>query len=82
MMLKIYLAEDQVMIAQALKTLLELEDDLKVIGTATDGKQALKDIIALKPDIALLDIEGFYPKCSIYLPYFAVQRRERPVPRV
>ncbi len=56
-MLKIYLAEDQVMIAQALKTLLELEDDLKVIGTATDGKQALKDIIALKPDIALLDIE-------------------------
>lgn len=39
MMLKIYLAEDQVMIAQALKTLLELEDDLKVIGTATDGKK-------------------------------------------
>lgn len=51
MMLKIYLAEDQVMIAQAFKTLLELEDDLKVIGTATDGKQALKDIIALKPDM-------------------------------
>ncbi len=28
-----------------------------MIGTATDGKKALKDIIALKPDIALLDIE-------------------------
>ena len=63
-MLKIYLAEDQVMIAQALKTLLELEDDLKVIGTATDGKKALKDIIALKPDIALLDIEIISNSCE------------------
>lgn len=56
-MITIYLAEDQVMIAQALQTLLDLEADLKVLGVANDGQQALKDILELKPDIALLDIE-------------------------
>lgn len=56
-MITIYLAEDQVMIAQALQTLLDLEAELKVLGVANDGQQALKDILELKPDIALLDIE-------------------------
>lgn len=56
-MVKIYLAEDQVMIAQALQMLLELEDDFEVIGIATDGKTALKDILDTKPDVVLLDIE-------------------------
>lgn len=56
-MVKIYLAEDQVMIAQALQMLLELEDDFEVIGIATDGKTALNDILDTKPDVVLLDIE-------------------------
>lgn len=56
-MVKIYLAEDQVMIAQALQMLLELEADFEVIGIATDGKTALKDILDTKPDVVLLDIE-------------------------
>ncbi|MCR1900442.1 response regulator transcription factor [Ligilactobacillus apodemi] len=56
-MIKIYLAEDQMMIAQALQLLLELEEDFEVIGTAPNGTQALHDILQLHPDVALLDIE-------------------------
>ncbi|WP_125590504.1 response regulator transcription factor [Companilactobacillus jidongensis] len=56
-MTTIYLAEDQEMLNTALATLLGLEDDLEVIGTATDGQTALSEIISKKPKIAILDIE-------------------------
>lgn len=56
-MVRIYLAEDQVMIAQALQMLLELETDFEVVGIAADGKVALNGILDSKPDVALLDIE-------------------------
>ncbi|KRK80588.1 response regulator transcription factor [Companilactobacillus nodensis] len=61
-MTTIYLAEDQEMLNTALATLLGLEDDLNVIGTATDGQTALSEIIQKKPQIAILDIE--MPKLS------------------
>lgn len=61
-MTTIYLAEDQEMLNTALATLLGLEDDLKVIGTANDGQTALSEIIQKKPQIAILDIE--MPKLS------------------
>ncbi|MFD1418262.1 response regulator transcription factor [Companilactobacillus keshanensis] len=61
-MTTIYLAEDQEMLNTALATLLGLEDDLEVIGTATDGQTALSEIISKKPEIAILDIE--MPKLS------------------
>lgn len=61
-MTTVYLAEDQEMLNTALSTLLNLEDNIEVIGTATNGKSALKEIIQLQPDIAILDIE--MPKMS------------------
>ncbi|WP_125763996.1 response regulator transcription factor [Companilactobacillus hulinensis] len=61
-MTTIYLAEDQEMLNTALATLLGLEDDLEVIGTAPDGQTALSEIISKKPQIAILDIE--MPKLS------------------
>ncbi|MDR2976671.1 MAG: response regulator transcription factor [Streptococcaceae bacterium] len=54
---KIYLAEDQAMLVTALAALLDLEDDLEVIGTARDGKTALLEIQRLQPDLVILDIE-------------------------
>ena len=56
-MIKIYLAEDQTMLNSALKMILELEADFTVVGTSTDGDQALKEIENLQPDVAILDIE-------------------------
>jgi two-component system, NarL family, response regulator DesR len=51
------LAEDQAMVRGALATLLGLEDDLEVVAEAGDGAQAVATAIAVRPDVALLDIE-------------------------
>lgn len=56
-MTSIYIAEDQEMLNSALSAILNLEDDFTVIGNATEGQTALKEIISLKPDVAILDIE-------------------------
>lgn len=56
-MISLYLAEDQAMLNTALTQLLELEDDLTVVGTATNGNQAWADIQRLQPNVAILDIE-------------------------
>ncbi|GKT04611.1 response regulator transcription factor [Furfurilactobacillus entadae] len=56
-MINLYLAEDQAMLNSALTTILNLETDLDVIGSAEDGKTALAEINQLQPDIAILDIE-------------------------
>ncbi|MHA3065832.1 response regulator [Lacticaseibacillus saniviri] len=56
-MTTIYLAEDQGMLNTALATLLDLEIDLSVVGTATNGGTALEDIRRLNPDVGILDIE-------------------------
>lgn len=56
-MTTIYLADDQKMLLSALAGLLDLEDDFDVVGTATDGEQALTEIKISQPDVAILDIE-------------------------
>ena len=45
------------MLLSALGTLLDLEDDLEVVGLAKDGKEALEMARATTPDIVLTDIE-------------------------
>ncbi|MCR8645111.1 response regulator transcription factor [Paenibacillus sp. N1-5-1-14] len=56
-MIRIILAEDQRMLRGALGSLLDLEDDIEVIGQADNGEEALKLIHELKPDVCLMDIE-------------------------
>lgn len=56
-MTKIFLADDQQMLLSALATLLDIEDDLEVVGTAQDGQTALAEICRLQPEVAILDIE-------------------------
>ena len=56
MQISVVIADDHSMIREGLKQLLELEGDIKVIGEAGDGKQCLKKVRELKPDVLLLDI--------------------------
>lgn len=56
-MIRILLVDDQNLVQQGIKSLLEQHSDLKVIGTAKDGRSAIKQIDVLRPDIVLLDIE-------------------------
>lgn len=53
---RIVLADDHVMIRQALRRLIEGESDLKVIGEAGDGIELLSLLNTLLPDMIILDI--------------------------
>lgn len=57
LLIRIVLAEDQAMVLGALAALLELEEDLEVVGRAKDGREALNLIETLQPDVVLTDIE-------------------------
>ena len=56
-MIRIVIAEDQALVLGALVALLGLEDDLDVVGTAGNGKDALALCRELRPDIVLTDVE-------------------------
>jgi len=57
MTIRLVLAEDQRMVLGALGALLEMEEDLTVAGTATDGHEAMRMVESLAPDVLLTDIE-------------------------
>lgn len=56
-MIKIILAEDQVLVSGALVALLKLEGDIDVLGQAKNGKEALEMCQRLQPDVVITDIE-------------------------
>ena len=53
---RIVIADDHPIFRDGLRRLLEAESDLKVIGEACDGTEAVKMARQLKPDIMLLDL--------------------------
>lgn len=55
-MIKVLLVDDQSLIRQGLKALLELEADLEIIGEAENGEQAINFIAQLQPDVVLMDV--------------------------
>ena len=50
------LVDDQTLVRQGIRSLLELSDDIRIVGEAADGKQALDLIPQAKPDVVLLDM--------------------------
>ncbi|MCM3664982.1 response regulator transcription factor [Mesobacillus subterraneus] len=56
-MIQIVIAEDQRMLLGALGSLLSLEDDMEVVGKATNGEEAVALAKQLMPDICIMDIE-------------------------
>ncbi|MGB5660745.1 MAG: response regulator transcription factor [Thermoanaerobaculia bacterium] len=56
-MIRVVIAEDQGLVLGALAALLDMEDDIEVAATATDGQDALERILEIEPDVVLTDIE-------------------------
>lgn len=54
--IRVLIVDNQQLFTEALRTLLELEDDIEVVGEAYDGTSAVERISATKPDIAVLDL--------------------------
>ncbi len=55
-MIRVLLVDDQIIIRQGLKSLLESKSDLQVVGDAENGQSAIEQVEALQPDIVLMDI--------------------------
>ncbi len=54
--ISVLIADDHSLMRQGLKQILELEEDMQVIGQATNGQEAVDMIKRLKPDVVLMDI--------------------------
>jgi DNA-binding NarL/FixJ family response regulator len=52
----VVIADDQPMVRAGLRSLLEGEDDVAVVGEAVDGEQALRAVRQYAPDVVLMDI--------------------------
>lgn len=55
--IRILLADDQTLLRQGLRTILDLEPGLRVVGEAADGEVAVAQALALRPDVALMDVQ-------------------------
>lgn len=55
-MLRVLLADDQVLMRTGFRMILEAEADLQVVGEAADGVQAVELAKKLRPDVVLMDI--------------------------
>ncbi|MBP1970261.1 two-component system response regulator DesR [Virgibacillus natechei] len=56
-MIRIVIVEDQRMLLGALGSILDLEEDMKVVGKARNGEEALAVVKREQPDICIMDIE-------------------------
>jgi DNA-binding NarL/FixJ family response regulator len=54
--ISVLLVDDQTLIRQGIRLLLEIESDLRVAGQAADGREALRQVEALHPDVVLMDV--------------------------
>ncbi|MFC1466716.1 MAG: response regulator [Candidatus Brachytrichaceae bacterium NZ_4S206] len=55
--ISILLVEDQTLMRQGLKTILNLEAGLRVVGEASDGEAGVREALRLRPDVILMDVQ-------------------------
>ena len=54
--IRLLIADDHAVVRSGLRSILETEDDIEVVGEAADGHQALEMAQELLPDVILMDI--------------------------
>ena len=55
-MIKVLVADDEALLRSAFSALIESQDDLEVVGAAADGRQAVKLVASMAPDVVVMDI--------------------------
>lgn len=55
--IQLLLIEDQTLMRQGLRTLLDLEPGMRVVGEAADGQTGVRLALAMRPDVILMDVQ-------------------------
>ena len=53
---RVLVVDDQVLVREGIASLLEIQEGIRVVGTAADGREAVEQAAALSPDVVLMDI--------------------------
>ena len=56
-MIRVLLVDDQALFREGLRTLLDLQPDIEVVGEAKDGREAIECVARAAPDVALMDLQ-------------------------
>jgi DNA-binding NarL/FixJ family response regulator len=54
--IRVLIVDDHAVVREGLRTFLELQDGMSVVGEAGDGEEAVRQAEALKPDVVLMDL--------------------------
>jgi DNA-binding NarL/FixJ family response regulator len=57
MSIRVLIADDQAMVRAGFRMILEMQNDMEVVGEASDGAETISAVKKLKPDIVLMDIQ-------------------------
>ena len=55
-MIRVLLADDQELVRDGFATILDLQSDIEVVGSVSDGSQAISSAQELRPDVVLMDV--------------------------
>src|SRR5262249_44212484 len=56
MQIRVVIADDHTLVRSGLRALLERTSDIRVVGEAADGREALSLIVQYRPDVVLMDV--------------------------
>ena len=56
MNISVYIADDHAIVRDGLRILLDEQPDIEVIGDAADGREAVRQVTELEPDVVIMDI--------------------------
>jgi DNA-binding NarL/FixJ family response regulator len=57
MSITVFLADDHRMVREGFRLLIETQTDIKVVGEAGNGRETVRQVAKLNPDVVLMDIE-------------------------
>ena len=56
MAIRVFLLDDHELVREGIRSLLESDDEIEVVGEASTGDEALVRVPLAKPDVAILDV--------------------------
>jgi len=63
--IKVLVVDDQVLFREALVRLISSQEDMEVVGQASNGKEALDRVKQLQPNLVLMDIRRREPRVRV-----------------